>query len=179
MNRLYFLFLFLGIMFLSSSSINSIQKIQSEIKCYDSVCSGSYHGPEFIDGSDVAHQFSNEMAKVVGDKLKSLYREDKFSQVDFNNIQMSTKGMGSGEVTYFLSIPFKRVEKKCDAFTSFDHVGGWNHSPALSARKRQLQSALLPGDPLYISPLLKTPEGLQEYWIQWRNRKVQMECMKH
>ena len=47
---------------------------------------------------------------------------------------MSTKGMGSGNVIYKLSIPFVRVSEKCDAYTSFDHVGGWNHSPTLTER---------------------------------------------
>lgn len=147
------------------------------IECDDDACRGSYLGPEFINNSDIAHQFSNTMCWEVGDQLKKLYREQKYSLVDFGGIVMSTEGMGSGEVEYNLIVPFKLVEHKCDATTSFDHVGGWNHSPALSSRKRQLQKALLPGDVLKISPLMTTPEGLQEYWIQWRNKEVQFECL--
>jgi len=32
-------------------------------------------------------------------------------------------------------------------------------------------------DSLNISDLLKTKEGLQEYWIQWRNKDIQSECI--
>lgn len=148
----------------------------SPIVCDEKGCSGSYSGAEFIHGSDVAHQFSNKMSEKVGDKLKELYKDSLYSKVDFSRIEMSTKGMGSGSVVYTLSIPFKRVERPCEAYTSFDHVGGWNHSPALSARKRQLRSALMKGESLSISELKTTPEGLQEYWIQWKNKKVQAFC---
>ena len=79
-------------------------------------------------------------------------------------------------VTYYLKIPFVRVAKKCDAYTSFDHVGGWNHTPALSQRKKQLKGALMNGQKLDISDLKITKEGLQEYWIQWKNKITQAEC---
>lgn len=59
--------------------------------------------------------------------------------VDFDKIIMTTDGMGSGIVTYFLEIPFKRVEEKCKAYTSFDHVGGWGQAPTLCQRKEQLK----------------------------------------
>jgi len=150
----------------------------TEITCTTAACEGTYRGPEFIDGSDVAHQFSNEMARVVGDKLKELYKAGLYSRVDFSGIRMSTEGMGSGKVSYRLSIPFSRVDEKCLAYTSFDHVGGWNHAPALAARKNQLKSALLKGDSLYISDLKTTPEGLQEYWIQWKNKTIQAACAR-
>lgn len=136
------------------------------IQCSDNGCSGTYIGPEFINRSDIAHQFSNSMSGAVGDKLKELYKSEKYSQVDFENIVMTTEGMGSGNVTYYLSIPFKKVSSKCEAYTSFDHVGGWNHTPALSQRIKQLNTLLLENDQLYISDLKKTPEGLEEYWIQ-------------
>ena len=144
--------------------------------CDETGCSGTYTGPEFTDGSDVAHQFSNTMSKQVGDKLKELYSEGSFSKVDLPNIRMTTNGMGSGNVEYHLDIPFKTVTSKCEAFTSFDHVGGWNHKPALASRKKQLQKALLSGDTLNISDLKTTPEGLQEYWIQWKNNITQADC---
>lgn len=116
------------------------------------------------------------MSVAVGDKLKELFNKGDYAKVDFNNIEMTTQGMGSGNVVYYLKIPFKRVKEKCDAYTSFDHVGGWNHRPALSARKRQLQKALMPGHKLYISDLKTTPEGLQEHWIQWKNKVTQSMC---
>lgn len=146
------------------------------IKCSDGGCEGMYTGPEFVDGADVAHQFSNAMAARVGDHLKKRYDEGNFSKVDFSNITMSTKGMGSGTVAYELGVPFVPVATKCEAYTSFDHVGGWNHIPALSRRKKELHPLLMKGHTLNISELKTTPEGLQEYWIQWKNKKKQSEC---
>ncbi|MFD2564948.1 hypothetical protein [Aquimarina rubra] len=146
------------------------------IHCTSADCSGQYEGPEFVKGSDVAHQFSNKMSAAVGDKLKELFKKGEYAKVDFDNIVMTTKGMGSGQVVYYLKIPFKRVDQPCDAYTSFDHVGGWNHAPALEARKKQLQNALMPNHKLAISELITTPEGLQEYWIQWKNKTTQFMC---
>lgn len=97
---------------------------------------------------------------------------------------MTTKGMGTGEVVYTVNIPFISVSDKCEAMTGFAHSGGWNHAPELTARKRELleyvpdgknQNVIL-GDKLYVSELKKTPEGLQEYWIQWKHRDYQSEC---
>ena len=158
-------------------NINSVQrKDKTEIICSDDSCEGFYKGPEFIDGSDIAHQFSNKMSNAVGDKLKELYKKGEYSKVDFSNISMTTEGMGSGIVTYKLSIPFMAVKEKCDAYTSFDHVGGWNHEPDLSKRRAELSKALVEGHSLDISDLKTTPEGLQEYWIQWKNKIVQSSC---
>ncbi|QCW98665.1 hypothetical protein FGM00_00455 [Aggregatimonas sangjinii] len=160
----------------TTKKISDKKTTGNEIVCSDSACEGIYEGPEFVNGSDVAHQFSNAMSAKVGDQLKDLFIKGAYSQVDFSKIRMSTKGMGSGQVVYQLFIPFVSVTKKCDAFTSFDHVGGWNHAPALSARKAQLGPALMPDDSLHISALKTTPEGLQEYWIQWRNKITQALC---
>ena len=85
--------------------------------------------------------------------------------------------MGTGNVKYKLKIPFIRVHSKCDSYTSFDHVGGWNHRPELKNRIKQLETALLKGDSLHISELKRTNEGLQEYWIQWRNKDIQSVCL--
>lgn len=146
------------------------------LECSENGCFGQYKGAEFVNGSDIAHQFSNKMSAAVGDKLKKLYKSGKYSKVDFDNILMTTKGMGSGKVVYQLNIPFTRVEEKCDAFTSFDHVGGWNHTPAIAARKKQLSAVLMENQELCISELKTTPEGLQEYWIQWKNNVTQAMC---
>jgi len=86
--------------------------------------------------------------------------------------------MGSGTVKYIVIIPISTVDEKCAAYTSFDHVGGWNHTPSLQARKAELQKALMQDDTLNVSSLKTTPEGLQEYWIQWRNKKKQANCIK-
>ena len=164
----------------NNTNYNYSSKVETNtlVECSDNNCSGTYEGAEFINGSDIAHQFSNKMSEKVGDKLKQLYKDSLYSKVDFSRIKMTTTGMGTGNVTYSLTIPFKRVTTKCNAYTSFDHVGGWNHSPAISSRKKQLQKALLPGERLNISELKSTPEGLQEYWIQWKNKDVQVDCKK-
>ncbi len=148
----------------------------NEIICTDNNCKGTYQGPEFVNGSDIAHQFSNTMSVKVGHQLKDLYRTGKYNKVDFNNIEMTTEGMGSGTVVYYLKIPFKKVSEKCEGYTAFDHVGGWNHAPALAERKKQLKGALMKGHQLNISSLKTTKEGLQEYWIQWKHKMVQKEC---
>lgn len=149
---------------------------ETTIECTDDACFGTYKGSEFNNGSDIAHQFSNRMSTRVGGQLKALYKAEKYSKVNFSEITMYTKGMGSGEVIFKLSVPFTRVNHKCDAYTSFDHVGGWNHTPALKRRKQELTSAVLKNQELYISDLKTTPEGLEEYWIQWRHKIVQAEC---
>lgn len=147
-----------------------------EIVCDESGCRGTYTGPEFINGDDIAHQFSNHMSKAVGDKLKEVYKNGQYRKVNFSKIVMTTNGMGTGNVVYNLSIPFLSVETKCEAFTSFDHVGGWSHAPARQARLKRLSTVTMKGHPLDVSELKKTPEGLQEYWIQWKNRKTQAAC---
>ena len=173
-------FLILGLCFIncnnSEKRLANIVAQETEIKCSADGCKGIYEGPEFINGSDIAHQFSNKMSHAVGVKLKELYHSEEYRKVDFLKISMTTKGMGSGHVKYKLSIPFISVREKCDAYTSFDHVGGWNHSPALSQRKLQLSHLLMEDHELNISDLKTTPEGLQEHWIQWKNKKTQFEC---
>ena len=156
---------------------SSLKENDHHIECTDGACFGEYEGAEFVQGSDIAHQFSNHMSARVGDQLKDLFKRGLYSKVDFDQIEMSTEGMGSGNVVYYLKIPFVRVDEKCQAYTSFDHVGGWNHAPALEARKLQLQPALMEGDALDISALKVTPEGLQEHWIQWRNKHTQNMCV--
>ena len=154
------------------------QQTPNKISCSNSGCKGTYIGPESDTTGDVAHQFSNKMSNVVGDKLKELFKNSEYSKVDNKNIVMTTKGMDmKGDVTYFVSIPFIKVSNPCDAYTSFDHVGGWGHTPELDARKLKLSKLLLPNDEFNISDLIKTPEGLQEYWIQWRNKDLQSNCV--
>ncbi len=158
-------------------SSNKQLQDKNEIICSENGCEGTYTGPEFINGADVAHQFSNKMAARVGDKLKALYDQGYYYKVAFSKISMVTKGMGSGNVIYDLKIPFVSVKDKCNAYTSFDHVGGWNHAPALARRKTELNALLIAGHTLDISKLKTTPEGLQEYWIQWKNKSKQAGCM--
>ncbi|TSJ39007.1 hypothetical protein [Fluviicola chungangensis] len=151
--------------------------------CTDSACSGMYRGVEFVperyidqlklNGTDVAHQYSNKICEYVGKKLKQLYRDSLYSKVDFNHIRISTKGMNgdSNYVEYKVYIPFKRVPKS-QAMTAFDHCGGWGHTPELKKRKFDLLSSpnkIVRNKRLWISRLFKTKEGLQEYWIQWQH----------
>ncbi|MFK7782554.1 hypothetical protein [Psychroserpens sp.] len=158
------------------SIMNAKIKVSDTVDCNGDGCEGLYRGPEFVGSSDIAHQFSNKMSGKVGNKLKELYNLGEYSKVDFSKIKMSTVGMGSGIVAYELKIPFEKVKDKCSAYTSFDHVGGWNHKPALARRKEELKDVLMEGQVLHISELKTTPEGLQEYWIQWKNKKVQSDC---
>jgi len=161
-----------------AAPIDHSKKIaEDSISCTEAGCNGTYQGPEFVKGADIAHQFSNKVSEKVGEQLKELYRAKQYSKVDFSKVKMSTKGMGSGYVIYQLYLPFKRVVNECDAYTSFDHSGGWNHKPAIQGRRSKLKKALLLGDSLNISQLKTTPEGLQEYWIQWKNQYLQIDCI--
>jgi hypothetical protein len=154
------------------------------IKCTDKGCEGVYIGAEFIEGKDkehpidLAHKLSNKICWAVGDKLKEFYKNKKYAKVDFSKIEMSTKGMGTGKVVYKLYIPFVKVVDKCQACTTFEHSGGWNHTPELSKRKSDLNSLLLEGEKFDISDLKTTKEGLQEYWIQLKNKELQGCCVK-
>ncbi len=155
--------------------------------CDTTGCRGSYFGPEFIgeeyierlnlNGTDIAHQYSNKMCEYVGKQLKKLYLEGKYSKVDFAKIVMKTEGMGEGDnfVKVTIAIPFKRVPKE-QATTAFDHSGGWGHTPEIKKRKYDLlhsQNKIVKNYRLQVSRLMKTPEGLQEYWIQWQHTDFQ------
>lgn len=56
----------------SGNESNDLSKSQIENqqnKCTDKFCKGTYIGKEFISGADIAHQHSNKMSAIVGDKL--------------------------------------------------------------------------------------------------------------
>jgi hypothetical protein len=170
--------LFISALFCLSASLDTVNPNQpiSKIDCTDKGCIGSYSGPEFIEGSDIAHQFSNSMSTKVSAKLKELFDNKLYSKVDTANIKMSTIGMGTGIVEYKREIPFKHVTERYEVFTSFDHCGGWNHTHAIAAAGNQLSRALLAREELDISELKTTSECLEEYWIQWKNNRKQSEC---
>ena len=141
------------------------------ITCTDSGCLGTYYGPEFKNGSDVAHQFSNKMSSVVGNKLKELYSKKKYSKVNLSKIEMSTIDMNHREnVNYKLHIPFISVQDSCQAYTFFDHRGGWGHTPKQEKVLAELKNVR---DLEYV--FTSTPEGLTEYWLQWKS-KTQHNC---
>lgn len=162
-----------------------------EPTCTDAGCKGEYKGPQFLksDGSDVAHQYSNTMSYYVGVKLKELYNRGIYVKVDLKNIVMTADPVQYGEnynqTHVTIDIPFIRVKNKCDAYTSFDHVGGWGHTHKinLSDRKSKLSTLLLPGETLDVSNLKMTHknvnESLNEYWIQWKNKTTQSDCVNN
>ncbi len=168
------LFIGLSCLMCINSEDNSVNQNVSdhEIICSENGCKGTYAGPEFVNNSDVAHQFSNQMSDKVGIKLKQLYDEGKYSKVDLSNIKMSTKNMDSkGNVIYSLEVPFIRTPDSCDAFTAFDHRGGWGHK----IKKEDVLEIFKNKDNLKIIEL-NTGEGLQEFWIQWRHETKQSDC---
>lgn len=147
----------------------------------DTACFGTYRGIEFIDeqfvneydlnGTDIAHQYSNKICRYVGNYLKKRFRDSCYLRVDLNHIRMETKGMKDDDnyVEYSVYIPFEYCTRN-RATTAFDHCGGWGHKPDLKGRVNKLLNSnnkIVWKRHLDISKLYKTPEGLQEYWIQW------------
>lgn len=150
------------------------------IICNDSFCKVNYSGPEFVINDteiiDTAHRMSNLISGEVGKKLKQLFDEKKYSKVDLEKIRMSSIDMDNlGSVKLEIFIPFKRVKKKCDAATAFDHSGGWDHAPEIENRIKNL-SEIAVCKKLEVSQLIKTPENFQEYWIQWKHETRQADC---
>ncbi len=148
--------------------------------CNDSFCKVNYSGPEFTihkgEIIDTAHRMSNLISGEVGKKLKSLFNKKKYAKVDLKKIKMTSIDMNnSGSVKLEIFIPFKRVKNPCEARTGFDHSGGWNHDPEIKERKKQLLGIAV-CEQLEISPLIKTPENFQEYWIQWKHKDFQANC---
>ncbi len=148
--------------------------------CTDSFCKVNYSGPEFTihkgEIIDTAHRMSNLISGEVGKKLKSLFNKKKYAKVDLKKIRMTSIDMDNlGSVKLEIFIPFKRVKNPCEARTGFDHSGGWDHDPEIEERKQKL-SRIAVCEELEISPLIKTPENFQEYWIQWKHKDFQANC---
>lgn len=160
--------------------------------CSNTGCKGTYTGPEFENNNDIAHDYSNVITKAVAAKLKELYKSGDYVKVNFDGIKLSTKGMGTGNVVYKVEIPFESVNNKCDARTGFAHVGGWGHPGAgVNKRKDELfndSTKDSTGKYLRTNPVVgtindmesskktSTPEGLIEYWIQWKHSSLQSDC---
>ena len=148
--------------------------------CTDSFCKVNYSGPEFTihkgEIIDTAHRMSNLISGEVGKKLKILFNNKKYAKVDLKKIRMTSIDMDNlGSVKLEIFIPFKRVKNPCEARTGFDHSGGWDHDPEIEDRKKKL-SGIAVCEELEISPLIKTPENFQEYWIQWKYKEFQANC---
>ena len=160
--------------------------------CSNTGCKGTYTGPEFETGNDIAHDYSNVITKAVAAKLKELYKSGDYVKVNFDGIKLSTKGMGTGNVVYEVEMPFESVNNKCDARTGFAHVGGWGHPGAgVNKRKDELfndSTKDSTGKSVRTNPVVgtindmesskktSTPEGLIEYWIQWKHSSLQSDC---
>jgi hypothetical protein len=156
--------------------------------CSNTGCKGTYTGPEFETGNDIAHDYSNVITKAVASKLKELYKSGDYVKVNFDGIKLSTKKMGTGNVVYEVEIPFESVNNKCDARTGFAHVGGWGHPGAgVNKRKEEIFNDTTK-DSVRTNPVVgtindmefskktSTPEGLVEYWIQWKHSSLQSDC---
>ena len=157
-----------------------IPKKNLVLVCNDSFCKVNYSGPEFTihkgEIIDTAHRMSNLISGEVGKKLKILFNNKKYAKVDLKKIRMTSIDMDNlGSVKLEIFIPFKRVQNLCEARTGFDHSGGWDHDPEIEIRKKDL-SGIAVCKEVEISPLIKTPENFQEYWIQWKHKEFQANC---
>jgi hypothetical protein len=157
-----------------------INKKPYQLFCNESFCKVTYNGPEFVtlkgEIIDTAHRMSNLISGEVGRQLKSLFDKKKYTKVDLKKIRMTSFDMDNlGSVKLEIFIPFKGVKKPCEASTSFDHSGGWDHDPEIEERKKKLLRIAV-CEELEISPLIRTPENFQEYWIQWKHKDFQANC---
>jgi len=150
------------------------------IQINDSGLVGYFKGPEFNDDGDVGHQFSNTVARIVGNYLKEAYKKQHYLKVDFKNLKVTTKGLNQKDsVTYTMKMPFVTV-KKCQAFTGIEHCGSWDNQPLpeLNERLTKLKTNLRTRYSLgrMEQTFLKTPEGFVEYWVQFKHKDYQSEC---
>lgn len=137
---------------------------------------GGYVGLEFSYKGDVAHQFSNKVAKVVGKYLKDSYSRGVYLKVDFKNTKIKTIGMDqNGFVNFTIDMPFIKVNKS-NAYTGIVHCGTWvnQKDSRLNVRlKEQLRKLkrISFWKPNY--DYFKTDGGYKEYWIQFKHYKYQ------
>ena len=141
--------------------------------------SGKYIGAEFDSKGDVAHQFSNQVADIIGKQLKKSYEKGEFLKVDFKNTKITTSGLDlKDKVEFLIEMPFLKVSK-CDAYTGIEHCGTWvnQNDEKLDARlneKLQKLTTLSVGniDKAYFH----TDQGYKEYWIQFKHKDYQSDC---
>jgi|2_EtaG_2_1085320.scaffolds.fasta_scaffold09564_4 hypothetical protein len=155
----------------------------------DSGVKGTYIGPSKNPG-DKTHAFANTISTKVGEKLKDLYDKQIWTKVDLDGIKLETvidKSLGTkittngGDVKFTIDIPFIQVNDECEAYTSFGHRGGWGHNTSKHGTKydaivKELATLPAPGTKLDISRKKTTPEGLVEYFAQWKNPAYQSKC---
>lgn len=141
---------------------------------------GYFKGPEYTEEGDIAHQFSNTVAKKVGHYLKERYKKKVYLKIDLSGIKITTQGLDQlDDVIYTLKMPFQRVSK-CEAYTGIEHCGSWDHQEKrlLNERFKELKKGLQ--TEYSIGPMehqfYTTSEGFQEYWIQFKHKEYQFDC---
>jgi hypothetical protein len=152
------------------------------IRISDKGLTGYFKGPEYNEEGDIAHQFSNKVAEYVGAYLKQRYLKNVYLKVDLAAVTIKTEGLNQEDSVYYaIEMPFKRVAK-CDAFTGIEHCGSWNYQPRILLNKRfkELREGLSErcsvGNSAY--QFYKNEEGFQEYWIQFKHKDYQADCVK-
>ena len=77
----------------STYNENQPKQEQKQPPKYDSIrinmdgFTGYYRGPEFDEEGDIARQFSNKAAKVIGEFLKKSYQAKNYLRVDIQGIK--------------------------------------------------------------------------------------------
>jgi len=150
------------------------------IRISDAGLVGYFKGPEFNEDGDVGHQFSNTVARTVGQYLKEAYTHQRYLKVDFNKIKITTKGLDQKDnVHYTMNMPFVKVSK-CQAFTGIEHCGSWNDQPMVILNRRMTELTEKLKSKYSIGKMeqkfIRTPEGLVEYWIQFKHKDYQQAC---
>jgi len=150
---------------------------------------GIYRGVEFSDTGDirhrdVAHQFSNRVAHILGKYLKAEFKAGNYLSIDFKKTKITTAGMDlKDSVVYCITMIFKS-EKKCDASTGIEHCGSWSQDEITSRYflkkrlvelKKSLQKINVGKPDVHF---YKTAEKFQEYWIQFKHKDYQRDCGK-
>jgi len=152
------------------------------IRISDSGLIGYFKGPEYNEEGDIAHQFSNKVADRVGAYLKERFLKKVYLKVDLAAVIIKTEGLNQVDSVYYaIEMPFKRVAK-CDAFTGIEHCGSWNYQPRilLNQRFKELREGLSERCSVGTSAyqFYKNEEGFQEYWIQFKHKDYQADCVK-
>lgn len=144
----------------------------------------SYEGPEFLNDRDTAHLLSNLVANELGNHLKKEFSKKNYLKVDFKNTKIQTKGnpqfrYPSEEIVkYTIEMPLLKVKNACDAFTGIEHRGTWARNDIETGFPewiQKLKSQIAVGE--IESQLYSTPEGFKEYWVQFKHKNYQLDCM--
>lgn len=170
------------------SKTKTPERVETTTPTYDSIrisdqgLTGYFKGPEYNERGDIAHQFSNKVAARVGTYLKERYLKKIYLKVDLSAVNIQTEGLDQKDSVYYaIDMPFKRVAK-CEAFTGIEHCGSWNYQPSMYLNKRfkelceGLEKNWSVGNSTH--QFYKTEEGFQEYWIQFKHKDYQADCVK-